>query len=648
MAEWVNAIPAIVFACVVILLPGAAILGAAGLRGLRAWALAGPVSMAVLAVSAIVLDVVGVRFGIASVAIVVALTVALTLLVRRVSRSRWPRASLGRDVEAVPFTSVGRAIAAVGLALGGGVLAVRLMRAFGSPDAIAQLFDNVFHLNATAIIAATGRGSSLTLGNLTPASAGFYPAGFHDAAALVAAVADTSTAVSATTIVLCAVVWPLGVTFLATRLLGSRPVVFLAAGLVAPALTAFPFRMLSFGVLSSFLAALTLMPALIAVLLELFGTTRTRAVPAASSVVSLVVVGLGVAFCHPSVVVAALLLASPWAVARWGRAIADRDRVALVSVLVAAYLGGSAVLFVALRPQLNAAPWHPSQTVPQSLRSVVLLAPTTMTVSWALVALMTCAAVAVVLTIRRSWPLVASFAIAAVLYVAASALPSGALRDALVGVWYRDTERISAILMIAAVPLLITGAVALAETTTAVVSRLRADKRFAVIAGAAVLVILVPAAQLGGPREGAAWVAHAFGQTGSTPLLSADERTVLEMVGELVPADGVVVGNPMTGASLTPAFADRGALAPHVFGTRTSAEEYLLQHWDEAATDPAVCPLIRDLNAYWALDFGTHDVLGRGGDSLAGTDALSPVVPGGITRLGGAGEAALFEATICL
>ncbi|WP_052460569.1 DUF6541 family protein [Microbacterium gorillae] len=648
MAGWLTATPALIVATIVLFVPGLAILASSGVRGLRLWALAAPVSVALIGVTAIVLEPLGMRFTPLSAALATAIVAVIAFGARRLLVRRWPRRTFGEAASDPAPTRWGRVVMVLGLVLGASVMAVRLMRAFGSPEAVAQLFDNIFHLNAIAIIAATGHGSSLTIGNLTPASAGFYPAGFHDAAALVLAsgLSDTPAALSATALVLCSVAWPLGLAYLGTRLFGTRPMVFVAVGVLAPGLTAFPYRMLSFGVLYSFLAALTLLPALWAVLLELFGTTRTPPLPILSAASLTAAVAVGVGLCHPSVIVATLLLAAPWAIARWIRALRDRTDVGIITALVAVYLVGTVVVFLKARPQLTAAPWDASQSWKQAARSVALLSPTTMTTSWALVGLLAVGAVAAVVTWRRSWPMLAAYVVMAGFYVAAATVPAGPIRDFLVGVWYRDTERLTALLMIAAVPLLIGGAVVVGDGVAALVRRLGREP-VPLIAAAVVVTLLAIPVQLSGAREGASWVAVAFGQTGSTALLSPDERVVLARVAEIVPAGDVVVGDPITGASLTPAFSGRMALAPHVFGTRTPDEQYLLDHWDEAGTNPEVCRIIREKKAYWALEFGRKGVLGGTADRISGADALTPKPPVGITLVTRVGEAALFEATAC-
>lgn len=659
MSSWSEALPVFVAAAAVLFLPGGAVAAAGGARGYRLCALAAPLSFSLAGTSAIILEMARLPFNVWTFAAVSALVVAVTFGVRRGAlRSRVSHAHPFDARRSAPKRPRSRAVhfaAAAGLLIAAGLIGSRLLIAIGGPREIAQLFDNVFHLNATAIIHHTGNGSSLTLGNLTEASAGFYPAAFHDIAAVVMGIGpgDVAAVLNAVSILLACVVWPISLTFLTTRLFGMRPDVLIFTGIVSGSLAAFPYRMLSFGVLYPFLAGLAMLPILVALLVEMFGRSHASRTPLLGVLVALAGITPGIALTHPSVLIAGAIFGTPFAVdllLRHRRPSPARTGPIAVG---SAYLVAATVVFIFVRPTLDTAPWEPGQDYRQAIGSIATVSPGIGAIAWAMAALLAFGLAASARRPKRLWPIVAMFGIAAIVYFCAAAVTSPSLRDLASGVWYRDTERVGALLAVAAAPLLVAGAIAatkvLRRHVTSHIGPISVQRSLAIAVVAAFLLV----ASLFGPLPQAQeWIRQSFGHDGKA-LLSDDERSLMSHVRELVPENGVVVGDPLTGASLTPAFAGRAAIAPHVFGARTPAEAYLLQHWEDAGIDPEVCPLISELNAYWAIDFGSNGVYRGQISELPGTEDLAaragrPGSGSAITEIARVGDAALYEATACL
>ena len=109
--------------------------------------------------------------------------------------------------------------------------------------------------------------------------------------------------------------------------------------------------------------------------------------------------------------------------------------------------------------------------------------------------------------------------------------------------------------------------------------------------------VLLVASTFGPLPQAQEWIRQSFGHDGQA-LLTDDERALMTSVHELVPTDGVVVGDPFTGASLTPAFAQRTALAPEIPPVAESVPGYEWSGWyglvAPARTSPAI---IAKLNA---------------------------------------------------
>jgi hypothetical protein len=75
-------------------------------------------------------------------------------------------------------------------------------------------------------------------------------------------------------------------------------------------------------------------------------------------------------------------------------------------------------------------------------------------------------------------------------------------------------------------------------------------------------------------------------------------------------------------------------------------EQLLLDHWDEAAYNKDVCPAIRKLNAYWALDFGTKTVIPTE-DPFPGLADLAAGTAPDIEVLATSNKARLVRTTAC-
>lgn len=654
MSDWFGIWPVMVVTIAVVFLPGALLVSAAGARGLDRFALAAPTSFGLAGTVAVVAGVLDVPFTplvFATAAVVLAIAAAIA---RVALRGRLPR----RHHETRPRLDRGAiSIWALALLAAIGVPAAligrRVLRAFGGPDNIAQLFDNVFHLNAVKHIAETQSGSSLTLGNLTEASRGFYPAAMHDLTALVVQLGDFAVPAAANTmaLVIAAVVWPVSMIFLATRIFGTRPVPVLLAGVLSSAFGAFPLLLMSWGLVAPLITATAMLPVAVALLIQAFGRQRRRGQGRWTAILALVPVSAGLALTHPSTIVAASVIASPFVVARVVADLRSRDHARTSRLVVsAAYLLGTTGAFVVARPDLGAAEWSAVESTTASVGAVVTSAPLGLAPTWAVTALVVSGVIVVIRSPRRWWPVLAMYLGVGVLYIVVASFDDGPLRDAFSGVWYRDTPRVAALMPVATIPLAVLGGLAVVRGAMILAARFRrAGQRSrrparATFAFAAALALMfIPLSQGNQLREAESLVRYVYTYSDDARLVSPDERDLLEEVEAYVPTDGVVVGDPGLGASLVYVYADRTPLAPHIFGLRSPEEDLLLRAWDKVGRDPEVCQAIESLNAYWALSFPGLDALGREAELPGLKDFDAP----GIREVARVGDAVLYEATAC-
>ena len=83
MSSWVEALPAVLTAAAVLLLPGLAVALAAGLRGIPALGLAAPLSVTTVGLTAVVVGRLGVPFGLAAVVVAAALVAGVAVVASR-------------------------------------------------------------------------------------------------------------------------------------------------------------------------------------------------------------------------------------------------------------------------------------------------------------------------------------------------------------------------------------------------------------------------------------------------------------------------------------------------------------------------------------------------------------------------------------
>jgi hypothetical protein len=673
---WWQTAPTFAATILIFFIPGLAVLAAAGVRRFNLLALAAPTSFSIGSVLPVVLDKAKIPFtpiifiGFSAVLAALILVFRILWLRRRAANGGNPRGVLAFNGAFSRDRVLSWILLAFAVLLPMAIIGYRYLKGFGSPDEFSQTFDNVYHLNAIKFIAETGNGSSLTIGNLTPFSAGFYPAAMHDMMALVYMLTGASvmSVVNVGTVVIGALIWPLACVFLATRIVGRRPLVLLGAGIFSAGFSAFPYLMVGFGVLYSVHSALAILPVALALGIEALGLSRGRPSSFWPPLLALIAVGPGLALSHPSAAIALLVFGAPLVIAKLLRVVVAyrKGSVPLAQpIFWAAFTAGyaivSLIVWVFIRPSLAYAPWNPFQTNARAIGEILASAPMGTTIAWALLPLTLLGIWAILKQFSRLWWVLGMYLIGGMLYFIVSAWPTGNFRTFWVGVWYNDSFRLAALLPMVTLPVVVIGLDWLIRRISTAAARWRlSDKAAARIPAWAsqglsksgfavclVLVLVLGVISQGGTLSNVQQRLNTiFRTTDSSYLLTTDETQMLYEAAKIVPADEVVVANPRTGGSLIYAFADRKTLAPHIFGDRSPQEQLLLDHWDEAAYNTSVCSAIRDSKAYWALDFGDFEVV-PGDQPFIGLRDLSDGSAPGIQLVKSIGKTRLFKVTAC-
>ncbi|MEO2135573.1 DUF6541 family protein [Microbacterium sp.] len=601
---WFALAVATAAAVAIVFLPGLVLTLAAGLRGLWALALAAPVGASVIGLAALVAPMVGLGWSLATVGL---FTLAAAIVVFGLRLFLW------RSV-ARPATRARASVVALAVAIAAGICAVQLIIVIGDPENISQTFDNIFHLNAVRYILDNGNASPLFVASMTSAGAppGFYPTGWHAVSSLVVQVAGVTIPIAshATMLTFAALSWPIGIVLLARTFGLSSTPALIAAGVAAASFPAFPLLPVDYGVLFPYMMGVSLVPATLAALVAVTSSATVREGSFWIAVVLATVPGIAIA--HPGALMALVLFGAIIVLHRVVHYLRSGPSRRAKVATVAAIAVGLAVfcgLWYAVRPEASARTWLHDETVAQAIGEIVAASPARSALNIVMASLI---GVGVLVCLRRrsrhDLVMLTIAAAAAALYIVVSGLPYWTVRDMVVGVWYDNSPRLAALLPIMWVPLAGTGFEAAWRWAARRLRQRGTDDVVVVrlLVGAAVLVFVVPQATVS--RVAVAAAAESYRFSPDAPLLSADERDLLEELPSLVPADAVVAGSPWTGTALAYAIANRRVLMPHTLTATTSDANLINDDLGEATPGSAVCNAVNRENVRYVLDFGTREV----------------------------------------
>ncbi len=657
--SWWSTFPLLLVTGAIFFVPGLLIAWASRARGFALVALAPALTVTAVSVAAMVAPFLGLRWSIFAALGLATIMAAVAFLIARLTAGRWP-------FPRMPRTSWKQSMAELAAVLLGAVLVGRrLVYVFGRPEAISQTFDNVFHLNAIRYILDTGSASSITVSSMT--GGGFYPAAWHDMVSLLVSTTGTAIPVAVNTVNICigALVWPIGCIYLTQQIVGRRVVPSLVAGILAAGFGAFPILMLDFGVLYPNVLAISLLPVAIGASLQALGLARKPQHSPLIAWLLLIAVLPGLTLAHPSSTMALIALLVPALLGLWWRG-ARRDipawksqwkgLVARVAVLVC----GSVILIVlwkTIRPVEAAAFWPPVETTGQAIGEAIASSAIGRPVSWVIM-ILALVGLTSLIGRRRQWWLVGMYGVLAALFIIVASFQFGPVRTFFTGVWYNDPPRLAALLPVVILPVAVVGALRVEECARWVWHRFKIARRrrsaeragggVADYAGVAAVVVLfallIVSTQQGNVRTAAVVAAHGYQLSPSSALLSSDELALIDRLDSEVPQNAVMAGNPWNGSALAYALADRKTLQLHILGELPDGAQEIYDHLDEAATDPAVCTVVRRLNVDYVLDFGHKEV--HGGDS--GFRGLDDLVARGVAKvIDSEGPAKLYKLTVC-
>ena len=636
---WVGMLPAFVVLTAAAFLPGWLVVRALGARGLEALAVSPAVSAGLIAAAATVAQRLGVRWGWlpllvgAMLAMVVAfgLSVGVSRLVeRRTGLAPAPGPLPTRRLFGRP-----RPDAALAIAIGVVIALLTIVPTLGRPDELVDSPDAVYHLDRIRLF--------LDTGNFSIANNTFYPNGLHAwiATALQFGVADVLPGTNVATIVLAAVVWPVGCVALVRHALGTSRLVTYAAGFASAALVAFPTLLLGWGVLWPNLMGTALTPGVLALMLQ---AARSRRV---GQWLGFAASLPGLALVQPNAVVAIGVFALAWLAAARLRAGVLRHaswrRVGLDLGVVTAVLAVGLYVLPMISARLastQAYVWNGRVTVWSALVEVIGGQLLTGSVLWGPVILLPIGVTWIITRARAAIPVVAMWLAALGLYVIAAS--STASWTALItGYWYNDKVRLASL---AAVPGVVIVAAA-APAMRSALARWRPLGRRPLVLGS-ISLALVPLLTIGwgyGIRHDT--LVGFYRPADPTHVILSDQgRRDLAALAALIPPGEGVVGRPENGSPLMYALFDTNTLYRSIPIPTTGDEILIGTRFDELSTRPEVCQALARHHIRWAID-STHvywldrPERSSGLFDLASVDGVEPVKT--------VGDYTLFKITGC-
>ncbi|MGH3703735.1 MAG: DUF6541 family protein, partial [Agromyces sp.] len=580
---WLEFVPVVLAAIAWLVVPGALALWLLGVRGLLLYAGSGPLSVAFLAALAIGFGNLGIAWTQWAVAAAVATAASVLLVLRFVLRARWPWRAHVDERPAWSWSVFGACAFAV-LAIG-----APLLFAFGAPDAISQTFDSGFHLNAVRFVLDTGNGSTFAIAGVTGSGA-IYPAAWHDLTSLVAMAPGSGSipaAANAVDLAVSTIVWSSGVLVLARVIAPRRAAAIWIAAVVSASLPWFPLLPLTFGVLFPYFLALACLPLGLALVVSVLGRGDALATPTPVRVLLLASVCAAMALSQPSVVLGLIAASLPVVAACLIPVFRATSKTWLRMAIVAGSLA-SLVFFAVAWRQLGAigysSPWDAEASPIRGAFEVLTFTFEDGPPAIGLALLVATGVVVSAIRSGRRW-IVGMWFIGALLYFASVVLPASDLRNVLLGVFYKDIPRLASFYVVLSIPAALLGGLAVWTWLSRLLNRRRNGRRVAAVVTAVVALAAYSAMQAPALTSAIGAARGTYALTDRSPILSIDERALIERLPQTTGGEGLIAGNPWTGTNFAYALAAQPVLNPHFNTVPLEARTIVNSRLAEAAQD---------------------------------------------------------------
>lgn len=536
----------------------------------------------------------------------------------------------------------------------GGLTAYTLAKALPGPDAISQTYDAIFHLNATQLIIEHGNASPLAMDLSAPGNPSFYPTVWHATVSLVAQITDVGIPLATNAVLFTCVslVWGVGAVGLGRTVAGPGRNATLAAGVFAAAFPSLPLSLTGFGVLYPNLLSMSLLPYVIISVAKLSDTGRARATDKISlfATILLLAGSLGAAaLAHPNALHASFILTIGFVFAYCIRSFTNNfswySRALGVAVLLTCLLAGAAFWFLG---RTGSNDWSGAQGPFGAIIEAFGTAPHLDGHNWVVSCFML-TGIAMIWVRRSLAPFFISFILALSFYVLADGFPPNPVRELFLSPWYSDPWRLAAIVPLAMLPFAVLGGKLILDLLRPVTFRFFSsfisikNPVWWYTATVAIFGVAITGTSLYGVSR---YIEEQYATSKTeAPLLSLDERVLLERLENFVSDDDVILANPWNGSSLAYALSGRQVAVPHAGGN------YPPEIWEAydgitSATPPA-CEAAERIGARFVLDFGKQYVF-EISNAREELDEISDIIGSpALTAVDSEGDAVLYKITGC-
>lgn len=621
---WIVFALSLLVAAALLIVPGHLLVSAFGVRLAASLSLSPVVSVALYSVLAIVYGLFGIIASPATLFLPIVIAgLALHLVLGR--RRRVGQTALLDVSEELSGEVWGNSKIATWpvISIGAALLSALLVAVFvflcnvGSPDTFLNNYDIAFHLSRVREFMDGGNYSSL--------AGGFYPSAWHCVAAMVCSVTGCSvpSAVLSSITAFVVLVFPLGTYYFLATLFPDKPRRVFLGCLFCLCIAFFPWRIMLFGPLYPNVASFSLMPAVAALFIRLFGP-REQGEGRALCAVLFVLGGISLTLAQPNTVFFAALYLVPYCMYRIGAAVSGsafaRGRRWPGVALAIAFL---AVFVVAWAAVLSTPYMEPlvayERATPVGVTKAINRLLTFQFVIWRpqyLLFLVTAVGgLALLLKGRSRWALV-SYGVLGAVYVVSISV-GGPIRGYISGFCYNDYYRTAAAVCAFATPLVASGLDCIVGGVQKAVSAVvkRAGRGEAVLTRAAMAASVTAIALIVGfnyfplfdiPRF-ASWgfdavafeVRESYTNEGNH-YFRQDESDFADRAREIV-GESLVVNQPYDGSVFSYACNDLHVLFS-AFGPVTDEDERLVMSGlNRVSTDPLVREAVERLGVSYVI-----------------------------------------------
>ena len=633
-SSWWETLAAFAVLLVALFAPGWLVVRALGARGLEAVAVSPAVSVGVIAAWATIAQRLGIGWNWLVLAVVTAVTAGLGWLAVHAVGGHDPVLTPRRRLLGRPDPHV-----VVAIGLGVVIALVTILPAIGRPDELVDSPDAVYHLNRIRLF--------LDTGNFSIVHPTFYPNGFHAwiATGLQSGAAPVLPGTNVATVILAAVVWPVGVVTLVRHALGTSRIITYAAGLASAAFVSFPTILLGWGVLWPNLMGTALTPGALAIMLQAARSPKGRLRRGQWLGFAAAVPGL--ALIQPNSLVALVLFALVWFVAARVRAgvighaswaSVARD---LGAVAVAGIIGLVVAPLVSERlASTQSYDWTGHISVWSALIEVVGGRLQIGVVLWGLLGLIALGTGWILLRARAAIPVVAMWVACVALYVMAAS--SAASWTALItGYWYNDKVRLASLAAVPGVVLVAAAAPAVRDLLLKVPA-LRSQVPAVTLVALAAIPLATVVWQA--PTRSAMLDGFFRPADPNRVILSRQAQADLAVLAEEIPAGEGLIGRPENGSPLMNALFGTNTFYRSIPIPDTGDENLLGTGFDEMTTRPEVCEALARHGIRWAIDSPHVYWLDRPERSSGLIDLASV---DGLEKVRTVGDYTLYRITAC-